>query len=221
MTLLNTPSHSVCGQTFTTDHAMICRHGGLTFVCHNDLCDITADLLSNVCNDFAIEPPLCISGEVLTPASANRQDDARADIHARGFWGWQQSAFFDVRVFHPNAQNYRNVSIPSVYRRHEMQKKREYGDRVREVELASFTPLVFATTGGMGKETITFYRWLAELLSKRSTLSYINMLAWLHCTLSFSLLQSATMCIWGSCSISCRSSATSPEMGLMSGLRDT
>jgi len=35
-----------------------------------------------------------------------------------------------------------------------MQKKREYADRVQEVELASFTPLVFATAG---KEAITFY----------------------------------------------------------------
>ena len=38
---------------------------------------------------------------------------------------------------------YRNPSISAIYRRHEMMKKREYGDRVREVELASFTPLVF------------------------------------------------------------------------------
>ena len=36
-------------------------------------------------------------------------------------------------------------------------KKREYGDRVREVELASFTPLVFSTTGGMGREGAVFY----------------------------------------------------------------
>ena len=119
-----------------------------------------------------------------------------------------------------NAQSYRNVSIPSVYRRHEMQKKREYGDRVREVEFASFTPLVFATTGGMGKEAITFYRRLAELLSKRSALSYSSTLAWICCTLSFSLLRSATMCIRGSRSISFRSPDASPEMGLTNGHRD-
>ena len=53
---------------------------------HNDLRDITAELLSKVCNDVAIEPPLqSLSGEAITPQSANRQDDARADIHARGF----------------------------------------------------------------------------------------------------------------------------------------
>ena len=51
--LLNTPSHCVCGANFSTDHAMICRHGGLTFVRHNDLRDITAELPSKVCNDVA------------------------------------------------------------------------------------------------------------------------------------------------------------------------
>ena len=99
---------------------MICRHDGLTFVRHNDLRGITAELLSKVCNDVAIEPPLqSLSGEVITPQSANRQDDSRADIHARGFWGRRQCAFFDIRVFHPNAQSYRNTSIPSAYIRHE------------------------------------------------------------------------------------------------------
>ena len=53
-TLLNTPSHCVCGSPFTADHAMICRHGGLTFVRHNDLRDTTAELLSNVCTNVII-----------------------------------------------------------------------------------------------------------------------------------------------------------------------
>ena len=34
-------SHCVCGANFTADHTMICRHGGLTFIRHNELCDIT------------------------------------------------------------------------------------------------------------------------------------------------------------------------------------
>ena len=78
-----------------TNHAMICQHSGLTFVHHNDLRDITAELLSKVCCDIAIEPPLQpLSGEVITPRSANRQNDARADIHAHGFWGWHSKMPF-------------------------------------------------------------------------------------------------------------------------------
>ena len=105
-----------------------------------------------------------------------------------------------------------------LYRCHEQQKKKKYGDRVHEVELASFTPLVFSTTGSMCKEAVTFYRRLAKLLSKRNTMTYSSTLVWLHCLLSFSLLRSATMCIRGSRSISYRSSDASPELGLISGL---
>ena len=102
-------------------------------------------------------------------------------------------------MFHPNAPvSYRNSSIPSLYRRHELQRKREYGKRVREVEQAS---LVFSTTGGMGGEALTFYRRIADMLSRHRSTSYSGTLAWIRCTLSFSLLHSATMCIRGTQSI--------------------
>ena len=122
--LPNIPDHCVCGESFSPDHAMICRHGGLTFVHHNEIRDITAEWLDRVCHDVVIEPPLQpLTGENAIPATTNRQDDARADIHACEFWGRRQSAFFDVRVFHPNARSYRNSSISAVYRCHEMMKK--------------------------------------------------------------------------------------------------
>ena len=46
-----------------------------------------------------------------------------------------------------------STSLSSTYRKHEAEKKCMYGQRVRDVENASFTPLVFSTTGGMSKET--------------------------------------------------------------------
>ena len=56
--MTDTPGHCVCGSPFTPDHAMICRHGGLTFVRHNEIRDLTADWLDKVCYDVAVEPPL-------------------------------------------------------------------------------------------------------------------------------------------------------------------
>ena len=50
--------------------------------------------------------------------------------------------------------------------------RREYDDRVREVEKASFIPSVFATPGGMGKEATVFYHRLANLLSCRNNVMY-------------------------------------------------
>ena len=112
-----------------------------------------------------------------------------------GFWGRRQCAFFDVRVFHPNAQSYRHSSISSLCRHHEQVKKREYGDRIREVENGSFTPLVFATTGGMGREATLLYKCFADQISEKKNPMYSKTMAWIRCTLSFSLLLSAVMCI--------------------------
>ena len=74
-------------------------------------------------------------------------------------------------------------------------------------------PLVLATTGGIGREAVVFYRRLADHLSCLTSISYSQTLDWIHCTLSFSLLRSATMCIRGSQSILHHSSDASLEMG--------
>ena len=179
---------------------MICQHGGLTFIHHNELCDLTAGWLQDVCHDVAIQPPLIplITGESIIPCSANRRDNARADIHARGFWGRRQSAFFDIRVFHPNAPSYFQTQVASLFRRQELEKKHEYGDCVRTVECGSFTPLVFSTFGGLDKEATIFYNHLADLLSHKHGTSYNRMLSLMRCAISFSLLCSAMLAIQGS-----------------------
>ena len=106
---------------------MICPVGGLPIVRHNEIRDITADWLNEICPDVEKEPQLQpLNDETILPRTANREDEARADIRAKGFWSKQKVAFFDVRVFHPNAPSYRNTSIPALYRQHELGKKREY-----------------------------------------------------------------------------------------------
>ena len=125
-------------------------HGGFPTIRHNEIRDITASLLTEVCSNVATEPALQpLSGESMAARTANTDDGARVDIRARGFWNGMQDAFFDVRVFYPNASSYRSQSLASVYRRHEQAKKREYGERIRNVERGVFTPLVLSSTGGM------------------------------------------------------------------------
>ena len=65
------------------------------------------------------------------------------------------------------------------YRRHEQAKKREYGQRVREIERGVFTPLVLSTWGGMGKEAATFYKRLADLLASKRQNPYPAVMGWL------------------------------------------
>jgi len=114
------PSHCVCGSSFS---AMICKHGGLIFIHHNELRDLTADWLKEVCHNVAVKPPLLsLNGEAIAPASANRSDEACPDVHATGFWDRRQGAFFDIRVFHPNASSYLRTQPASLFRKHEMEK---------------------------------------------------------------------------------------------------
>ena len=145
---------------------MICHMGGFPTIRHNEIRDITASLLTEVCHNVATEPLMQpLTGETLALRSANSEDGARLDIRARGFWNRSQDAFFDVRVFYPNAPSNRSTNISSAYRKHELLKKREYGQRVRDIERGVFTPIVFTTTGGMGREAATFYKRLADMIA--------------------------------------------------------
>ena len=127
---------------------MVCQRGGFTIQRHNELRDLEAEMLRMVCNDAKVEPVLQeVTGETLNHG-ANKAPDARLDIHARGFWERQRSAFVDVRVCHPNADSYRDLTPTQIYKKHENEKKRQYAERVLEIELmqGTFTPLVFRTT---------------------------------------------------------------------------
>ena len=109
--------------------------------------------MSEVCHVVGKEPNLQpVTEERLTHRTANREDGARLDIVAESFWGRdRQRAFFDVRVFNPFAQSHVNTTITQCYRKNELEKKRSYDERVREIEHGSFSPLVFSTSGGMGE----------------------------------------------------------------------
>ena len=208
---LRTPSTCGCSAKFSVEHALSCPKGGFPSIRHNEIRDLTANLLTEVCNDVRIEPELQpITGESLTGASSNVQDGARLDIAANGFWGGRfERTYFDVRVFNPYAPSNRQSSLSSCYRKQESLKKRAYEQRVREVEHASFTPLVLSATGGMANEATVFYKRLASCLAMKWDQSYSSTLSWLRCRLTFSLLRSAIQCIRGARS-SCGHAAKSP-----------
>ena len=52
--LARVPSHCVSGASFSSDHAMIYHHGGLTFIYHNELRNLTTSWLHKVYIDVAI-----------------------------------------------------------------------------------------------------------------------------------------------------------------------
>ena len=94
-------------------------------------------------------------------------------------------------------KGHRHTNLQSVYRKHEQIKKRAYEQQIREVEHATFSPLVLSATGGLAREANIFYKRLASMLASKWDYSYSSTLCWLHCRLSFSLLRSSIQAIRG------------------------
>ena len=189
------PTKCRCGHHFDVNHVLTCRQGGFHTIRHNELRDTFSELLREVCTEVVIEPPLQpLSGECL-PRSANKEDNARLDIRARGFWDGMQDAFFDVRVFHPLAPSYQSQTLSALYRQQEQRKRSEYGQRVREVEHGSFTPLVCTTSAGLAPEGRVFLKRLASLISEKRGELYSTTIAWLRCITCFCLLRSSLRCL--------------------------
>ena len=62
----------------------------------------------------------------------------------------------DIRVFDPNANRYLNATLPRCHEINEKEKKRNYNNRILQIELGTFTPLVFSMYGSIGKRVQNF-----------------------------------------------------------------
>ena len=107
-------------------------------------------------------------------------------------------AFFDIRVFNPLAQTYSNQTLKSAHKSNENSKKREYAERILNVEHGTFTPLVFSCLGGMSIECEKFFNHLADLISEKRNTSISKGRTWIRTKLSYCLLRSTHLCIRGS-----------------------
>ena len=129
------PTNYICENAFSVEHALSCNIGALPIRHHNEIRDLTAELLSHVCYDICLEPGLQkLNDEHFQLRRMNIDDNARLDISTNGFWERSERVFFDVRVFNPFAPTNLKHPLESCYRLHEMEKRKQYDERVREVE---------------------------------------------------------------------------------------
>ena len=193
------PAKCACDHVFNVEHALSCKTGGFVNIRHNDLRDFTAEALNEVCNDVSVEPLLApCTGETFTYKSAITEDFARLDVSARGFWIKGNRAFCDVRVFNPLAPTYRNQTLKAAHITNENAKKREYGERVLNVEHGTLTPLVFTCFGGMSIECSRFYNRLSEKISEKRGIEPSVAKSWVRTKINFSLLKTMNLCLRGS-----------------------
>ena len=124
----------VFGDLFNLQHALSCPKGRLVITRHNELRNLTAEILGEVCKNVGIEPLLIPLMEGELPKSSNTSNQGKADVSARGLWINGQTVFFDVRVFNPLARWHLHHSFPAVQKKNESEKKREYDQRILQVE---------------------------------------------------------------------------------------
>ena len=90
------------------------------------------------------------------------------------------------------------MHLNQIYRQHETEKKFQYASRILEVEQATFTPLVFSSTGRMVAECTQYHSRLAELVATKKGESYATTMSWIRARVSFALLRSSLLYLRGS-----------------------
>lgn len=119
------------------------------------------------------------------------------DTKAGDFWTPGVTAFFDVRVTHVNSRSNQGKSTATIFKEQENENKRKYNQRVMDVEMGTFTPLVLGTNEGMGLDCQNFLRTLANRLSNKNE-PYDSFLSWLRIQLSFAISRTVHRCVRGS-----------------------
>ncbi len=180
---------------------MNCLTGGFIHKRHDGVRDIFAKILDQVSYDVRIEPHLQpLSGETL-PATANQDDEARADFAARGFHNKGEMNFFDVKVFNPFSKTSLNKKLDTAFKANETAKKQEYCERIVQIEHGSFTPVVMSAYGGFGVETGRFVASLIDKVAEKRGLHRSFVANYIRTKLSFHLVRSQVLCIRGSRSL--------------------
>ena len=129
-----------CGDRFTVSRALLCK-GDFVAQRHDGIQNLLTSLLSKVCKDVDVKPHLLpIDSEVFNLRSTVTSPEARLDIKAGSFWSRGETAFFDVCRTHVNSTCNQNKSTESIFLEHEKDKKRNYQQRVVDVEMGLFYP---------------------------------------------------------------------------------
>ena len=195
----NLPAKCPCGESFDVTHALDCKRGGFVNARHDNIRNLEAKLLHSVCNDVEVEPPLQpVPAGNKFQLSANTKEEGRTDVRARGFWRDGQNAFFDVRVTNADCQSQRNKTLKSTLKKHEQEKKRQYNQRIMQIEHGTFTPLVFTSTGVMAPECLMYHKALAHKICQKRGERYDDIIRFMRIRLSFLCVKATLLCLRGS-----------------------
>ena len=211
-----------CQHSFSVDHALTCKLGGLIGLRHDDAKDEFNDLCGKALKPSAVsDEPLIHScqdtGAVLVDGITTPAKELRGDIAAHGFWKKGRTTVFDVRITHADAPTYAGKSYKQLLRRHEKEKKKKYAEKCAE-RRRDFTPLCFTSDGVLGEEADAAVKRMSCLLAKKWNRTYSEVCGFVRARMALALVRSTTMCLRGARDPSARYRGTGFVDGVSLGL---
>ena len=195
----NIPLSDLPSKCIPNCHALSCKKGGFVAQRNDGVRNLLTSLIGKVCTNVEVEPRLQpLDNERFNLISAVTSPEARLDMKAKGFWSRGVTGFFDVKVTHVNSKCNQGKATSTIFKEQEEEKRRKYQPGVLDVEMGSFTPIVFGTDGGMGADCNCFLKRLAEKLSEKNEEPYHITITWIRTLLSFEILRSVRTCGRGS-----------------------
>ena len=155
---------------------------------------------ANVTQGLRRHPPSSSSSS--SSLSANNQphqatdDKYRVDIQVTGFEDETSVDDYDVVVFNPDSDAYRNKTLQTVFKERNEGKNRKY-KAVCDVLNHRFTPLAMTTDGVMSNETTALVQKISKDLAGVWEKPVSVVTAWVRAKLALALVRSTSACIRG------------------------
>ena len=131
---------------------------GTTFVCNK------GGVISHEVQQYQ---PVKLQSQCISPSG---------QVKACSLWNATQGAHFDLRGL--SLQCFFSPAGPVTLKQHKEAKKARVQPKNMGVKHGVLTPLVFSTSGSMGREASTFYKRLADMLSNKQGKPYSVMMGW-------------------------------------------
>jgi hypothetical protein len=211
-----------CTKSFSVEHALSCKVGGLVTLRHNVMAGEWHRLCAQALMPAAVtDEPLIHSGRELQVRANGEGLDAmpenRGDVAAHGFWKRGATTIFDVRITDTDAPSYRSRDPVKVLAAHEKEKKDKYLEDCL-TRRRHFTPLVFSVDGLRGVEATAAGNRLALMLSAKWNRSYSEVCGYVRSRLAISLARTTSLCLRGARDPSARASHPTWDSGAGLGL---
>ena len=189
---------STGGKSFTVEHALSGPFfGGFPTLHHNEIWNLTANLLSEVCHNVTIEPtlqPVTRETFKLASASLTLEQDQTLQLMVSGVATLKKRFLTSeslTHLLHLTPHPHPVLATADMKKKNKEHMSNASGKLSMPLSPKLYSPL------RMGPIAISFYKRLADLLASKWNSYYSQTIGWLRCRLSFSLLRSSILCIRG------------------------